>query len=1141
MRKRIILITMAISLLIALVSVDLTAQEEISYYHHQDVVRDRRGNSISAASVYVYVAGTTTEAAIYSSSTGLTELSQPRTTDANGRYGFWCVSGTYDVKVSRTGIETYTLSGVGIGLGDFRAFVDTATGDPDTTVPRLYYGSYDPMDSLSAEAGSIYQRTAGVRDSILYLKQTGSDSSGWHALQDVRRDQVCTDSGNDNRIDVSECDVVDFNALTDYAVDIIDGGEDGRVICIYFTDDHVQVVSGGNVITKDGTPITGEGTGSTLAYFASYWREINRITPAESAPDTSASDDTTPPFHVNPASFYYSCSSDSVMLYADVVASEQALMHSYFVRSPASAPDTTENEWTTGFRTGISTVMWAGRACADEDTFTFCYSFMDTAGNRSAYWTAPDTAFVDTITVDPDPGDPDINITAFNGLASDGVSFKITGEGFGIKSPAAPLVWDRCDSPGYSGLTHGDLAPYQENGCASCPWPSPRNMPSYAACNPQYGTETQDGLTPRVAGVPYYFGYGRTTSWALEGIGTYPDTWFINWWFYATDEIWPHDPYSGDASKMIRLYAGSGYHDSVTGLCAGGFIQNIGRTNAYTGDNPPSCYQKMYGLGNQPASTWWQHEAIYQAGFEDDPNRARLRHRTGNELTLDRDNLICEVTGCEDLALLGYDGVSNGTDYDFYIAMSHIYVDTTLARVVITDNSNWEYSSVAEMQGPTSWAQDEIYVTLNQGNFTDGQGCHLWVVNGADHRAVWPIIWGDTYAETVDDDPPAIVMMGPVRAYGENDTTMIRASAVINEPGEMAAQYSDDDGTTWAPADSGWTGAYTQTPTTDIQTDSLYTTDADTFIVRLRFRDATGNMGVIVTDGIQEWTAPIMVVAEDSVSDPGTPDEMVYIYGYDLPWNHSFLPEYDELFSLGGYDYAINAEDTTSAIETTFPITYLRPDLDTDLPMTSPGQDVGDGEPSFIVLQDYPAMKNLAGLGPDVTEAFLVFRGYDHNTFSYQFTGSEYFAAVVCTLSAVYDCSGRNAPEDVTWESPDGTNPWDFNWIEIDNPEELGIVTYFSEEDFLENSVWYEMDITTAVQTVFIDKVRSDGLVIALICYDTTTYDGPMIYPMRSSSLTYRPYVRVNFLAEETFLGAPGDGTGAGKPPTKPPMRPVVD
>jgi hypothetical protein len=80
---------------------------------HIVTVRDTSGNVVASASVTVYAANTTTKATLYSDN-GVTEITNPVTTNSKGQVGFYVGDGVYDLYVSGTNLTAYTLEDVTI-------------------------------------------------------------------------------------------------------------------------------------------------------------------------------------------------------------------------------------------------------------------------------------------------------------------------------------------------------------------------------------------------------------------------------------------------------------------------------------------------------------------------------------------------------------------------------------------------------------------------------------------------------------------------------------------------------------------------------------------------------------------------------------------------------------------------------------------------------------------------------------------------------------------------------------------------------------------------------------------------------------------------------------------------------------------
>ena len=60
-----------------------------------------------------------------------------------------------------------------------------------------------------------------------------------------------------------------------------------------------------------------------------------------------------------------------------------------------------------------------------------------------------------------------------------------------------------------------------------------------------------------------------------------------------------------------------------------------------------------------------------------------------------------------------------------------IYVDTTLARVVLAEQPTLSDASIVEVQIPSAWSDSSITATVNLGKFAPGQTAYLFVVDAS--------------------------------------------------------------------------------------------------------------------------------------------------------------------------------------------------------------------------------------------------------------------------------------------------------------------------------------------------------------------------------------------------------------------------
>lgn len=82
-----------------------------------DTVLGSDGSPLVAAQVTVYLTGTTTKATIYSDN-GITQASNPLTSDSRGMFAFYAADGRYDIKAEKSGFGSLTMSDVQVNEQD---------------------------------------------------------------------------------------------------------------------------------------------------------------------------------------------------------------------------------------------------------------------------------------------------------------------------------------------------------------------------------------------------------------------------------------------------------------------------------------------------------------------------------------------------------------------------------------------------------------------------------------------------------------------------------------------------------------------------------------------------------------------------------------------------------------------------------------------------------------------------------------------------------------------------------------------------------------------------------------------------------------------------------------------------------------
>ena len=321
----------------------------------------------------------------------------------------------------------------------------------------------------------------------------------------------------------------------------------------------------------------------------------------------------------------------------------------------------------------------------------------------------------------------------------------ISGSDFGSKSTAAPTRWETFDDYGNNGDTFADL--YAAGGW----WRTDRDTSNDQVTLSSQYQRTGEGLAARIymyrpggyyanihkngifpanrALVSFWVRYDRGTPDVVSLGEGQIKLWRINHstnanigpWFYYRNNPWagwtvhPDDTPSGINNTDVNYYGNEIPSDGTWSHIQVEFDQGT----ADTADG----HIKVWINGNLRIND--TSAALYYSNLEAagrSYRSVRFGEYVGNTATLE------------------------ATEY-----FDDIYLDTSWARVELGDRPDYGNCTHREMQVPTSWAADEIEVTINAGTFGSGQQAYLFVVD-SDGAA------SDGYAVTmgsVQDDSPA--------------------------------------------------------------------------------------------------------------------------------------------------------------------------------------------------------------------------------------------------------------------------------------------------------------------------------------------------------------------------------------------------
>ena len=337
----------------------------------------------------------------------------------------------------------------------------------------------------------------------------------------------------------------------------------------------------------------------------------------------------------------------------------------------------------------------------------------------------------------------------------------IRGFGFGEKDPAAPLMWDDCEDRAVdndSAVTSAgwvDVWPqirvadyaaartrYRNIPYRSTPAPHPNSTKYLAGCHYQYADNN-----PQFIGDPSDDQSYRSVCITADN-GSAANNWYVSF-YYTLDPNWNKSGLNYNNHKLtVNQKSGQSY--------TGGM-----QYNAYCGSNGPApragndiCRIEGHSSNNElgnctvsalntnnPADHWIKVEDYV----------ATKRHMYIDNVHAFRDDPISDIRS---FSLGGYyrrvrDGgtIANTADYRGGVGASNyryfddMYIDTTLSRVILTNNSTYSSATIIEPQIPSAWANNSITITVNQAKFADCETAYLFVFDADNnHNAVgYPI------------------------------------------------------------------------------------------------------------------------------------------------------------------------------------------------------------------------------------------------------------------------------------------------------------------------------------------------------------------------------------------------------------------
>ena len=301
------------------------------------------------------------------------------------------------------------------------------------------------------------------------------------------------------------------------------------------------------------------------------------------------------------------------------------------------------------------------------------------------------------------------HVIGISGTLAQDETLIIIGSGFGSKSPAAPVLVDRLTQ--YSNLADGDLIPTSISGCPQCPW---------LRVGPQDDSVRFSTDSPRTAGGAAYRATagGYLSHRDLDDAA--PDRLLVNWWVRTSEDL--------DSSIPDRLIRVRTRFDDMTSAVtlSHGWLSVI--MDFDQGGSP----EYLHGDWGVSPGAWYNLELQIDSN-DIESGRGKVTVRADGSVIHHAGNCWAEAP-LNDIVILGFHLPDPDPDTTLVVDWTDIYIDTTFARVLISDSPNAQAGSRSELQIPVSWTSNEIVVQTTPGSFSADETVYLFVI---DEEGTW--------------------------------------------------------------------------------------------------------------------------------------------------------------------------------------------------------------------------------------------------------------------------------------------------------------------------------------------------------------------------------------------------------------------
>ena len=312
-------------------------------------------------------------------------------------------------------------------------------------------------------------------------------------------------------------------------------------------------------------------------------------------------------------------------------------------------------------------------------------------------------------------------------------SITISGSGFGSKPTAAPWVWDNATA---SKLTNvwGGAWPNAVPGYNTGYYPTP-----VRGVNPPHAHDA-----PRIIAGAHasskdaYSGYNVMLFKSLQ-VPAFPMNFYASWYQLA-DKNWTFGGDNNfktfDYSEGLNPYAGSGgigqswytaYGPPHPSSTTDTGVQWVYETESPLMNPDVNGHNAWWGWARNPmAGQWTKVEIAFKATNQKDGWITIWED--GRKVVAYQGPTDSYAGNTRTIAIGGYARMQFPTNWRYF---DDVYIDTTLQRVVLANNSVLANATIVEVQIPVTWSDGSITATVNLGKFTQGTSAYLFVVDAS--------------------------------------------------------------------------------------------------------------------------------------------------------------------------------------------------------------------------------------------------------------------------------------------------------------------------------------------------------------------------------------------------------------------------